>query len=295
MLNAKYIGRFAPSPTGPLHLGSLYAALASFLHARACQGQWLLRIDDIDSPREVAGASESIIDTLQSFGLHWDGPIVNQSSHLENYQSIIDQLITQKQVYPCTCSRKSLSALDMHVYPGICRHLQDQKPPYSLRLKSTECEISFDDELQGPQKSNFSQQHGDFIIKRKDGITAYQLAVVIDDHLQNISHVVRGFDLLDSTPKQIALQNILGFNTPHYCHFPIIIDPQGNKLSKQQCAQAVSAETPQKTLFLLLELLQQNPPSQLKTASVQEIISWGIEHWQLSPLKKVRAINEKID
>jgi glutamyl-Q tRNA(Asp) synthetase len=300
VLNVKYIGRFAPSPTGPLHLGSLYAALASFLHARACQGQWLLRIDDIDNPRKVAGASESIIDTLQSFGLHWDGPIAYQSNRLENYQTIIEQLITQEQVYSCTCSRKTLSALNTHVYPRTCRHLKHQKPPYSLRLKSAEYEISFDDELQGSQKSNFAQEHGDFIIKRKDGITAYQLAVVIDDHLQNITHVVRGFDLLDSTPKQIALQNILGFKSPHYCHFPIIIDQQGNKLSKQSCAQAVSAETPQKTLFLLLELLQQNPPSQLKTASVQEIISWGIEHWhseslKLARTKKIRAINDKID
>lgn len=295
MLNEKYIGRFAPSPTGPLHLGSLYAALASFLHARACQGQWLLRIDDLDGPREVAGASESIIDTLQSYGLHWDGPIVYQSSHLEGYQTIIEQLISEELVYPCTCSRKALSALKTHIYPGTCRHLKHQKPPYSLRLKSTESEIRFDDELQGQQASHFAREHGDFIIKRKDSITAYQLAVVIDDHLQNISHVVRGFDLLDSTPKQIALQNILGFKSPHYCHFPIIIDQQGNKLSKQRCAQPVSAETPQKTLFLLLELLQQNPPSQLKTASVQKIISWGIEHWQSAPLKKVRAINEKID
>ncbi len=260
----------------------------------------MLRIDDVDSSRKVAGASESIIDTLQCFGLYWDGPIVYQSNHLEYYHTVIEQLIVQKKVYSCTCSRKTLSAIKTAIYPGTCRQLDHQKSPYSLRLKSSDIEISFDDELQGLQTHNFAQAFGDFIIKRKDGITAYQLAVVIDDHLQNISHVVRGFDLLDSTPRQIALQNILGFKTPHYCHIPIIVDQQGNKLSKQKCAQAVSTETPQKTIFLLLELLQQNPPPKLKNAPVKELISWGIAHWHPAPLKlkrykKIRAISDNID
>ena len=241
------------------------------------------------------GASDSIIDTLQSFGLQWDGSVYYQSDHLECYQTILDQLIAQKQVYPCTCSRKTLSRLKSPVYPGTCRNIKHQRLPYALRFKTTECELFFNDEMQGKQTHNVAQESGDFIVKRKDNITAYQLAVVIDDQQQNISHVVRGFDLLDSTPKQIALQNILGFKTPHYCHFPIIVDQQGNKLSKQTFAQAISTEAPEKTLFLLLELLQQNPPHQLKKASIQEMINWGVDHWRSDPLKTIRAINDKID
>lgn len=294
-MNTEYVGRFAPSPTGPLHLGSLYAALASFLHARANQGQWLLRIDDIDAPREVTGASDSIIDTLQRFGLQWDGSIYYQSKNIDRYDKIIEQLVAQELVYSCICSRKTLSTLKSSIYPKTCRNSKQQKPPYALRLKSPEVKLIFDDELQGLQILNFQQEVGDFIVKRKDNITAYQLAVVIDDYQQNISHVVRGFDLLDSTPKQIALQNIFGFKIPKYCHIPIIVDQKNNKLSKQKCAQAVSMESPEKTLFLLLELLQQSPPYQLKKTSIKEIINWGIEHWQPSLLKKIRAITLSID
>jgi len=278
-----------------LHLGSLYAALASFLHARANQGLWLLRIDDIDRPREVSGAATSIINTLESLGLHWDGDIDYQSQHIEQYQNIIDELLKEDLVYPCYCSRKILNATESSVYSGTCRDTSKQNTPYSLRIKSKPISTKFNDELQGWQDTPFVDQHGDFIIKRKDNITAYQLAVVIDDHRHNISHVVRGFDLLDSTPKQIFLQNILGYKTPNYCHFPVIIDQQGNKLSKQKCAQAASTESPQNMLFLLLDLLQQNPPKKLKNAPVAEILNWGIEHWQSAPLKKMRAINNKIN
>ncbi len=276
-------------------MGSLYAALASFLHARANKGQWLLRIDDVDRLREVSGAAESIINTLQRFGLQWDGSVTYQSNHLEHYQTIIDQLVSQKQVYPCLCSRKTLSALESTIYPGTCRQANHQTQPVALRLKAPEITVSFNDELQGLQNHHVAKDIGDFIIKRKDNITAYQLAVVIDDHLQNITHVVRGFDLLDSTPKQIALQKVLGFNSPHYCHFPIIIDQQGDKLSKQQCAAAVSSDTPKKTLFYLLDLLRQNPPQKLQKASLQEMIQWGIEHWHSQPLNKLREINDKIN
>jgi len=254
-----------------------------------------LRIDDIDSPRIVTGASDSIIATLQKYGLQWDGPIYYQSDNVTSYQAIIEQLISQQLVYPCSCSRKSLSALKTSVYPGTCRHIKEQTTPCSLRLKTKDIELFFNDELQGQQSINIAQQHGDFIISRKDNITAYQLAVVIDDHKQNISHVVRGFDLLDSTAKQIFLQNTLGYKTPTYCHVPIITDQQGHKLSKQKCAQAVSTDNPQKTLFILLELLQQNPPQYLKKATIPQIINWAIEHWHSAPLKKIRAINNNID
>jgi len=278
-----------------LHLGSLYAALASFLQARANQGLWLLRIDDIDTPRIAKGSAESIINTLQTYGLLWDGPVYYQSDNIQGYQKAIEQLSAQEQVYPCSCSRKMLSRFNLPVYPGTCRQVKQQKPPYSLRLKVEDLELRFDDELQGQQRHNMATQHGDFIIQRKDNISAYQLAVVIDDHQQGINHVVRGFDLLDSTAKQIYIQNILGYPSPSYCHVPVIVDSTGHKLSKQKAAQAVAMKNPQKTLFLLLELLQQNPPSQLKKSSVNEMINWGIEHWHSAPLKKIRAINNKID
>lgn len=275
-----------------MHLGSLYAALASFLDARAKAGKWLLRIDDSDTPRHVSGSAESIINTLQIYGLEWDDAIRYQSDHQEIYQTIIARLFAQKSVYPCTCTRKALAANNSAVYPGFCLNSQQQDDlPHSLRIKSKAIEIVFNDELQGRHCDNIAQQHGDFIINRKDNIIAYQLAVVIDDHLQHITHVVRGFDLLDSTPKQIFLQQILGYSTPQYTHIPVIIDKQGNKLSKQTFAQAVPTESPHKTLYLLLELLKQNPPPTLKNTTVNEVLNWAIENWNPEPLKKIRAIN----
>ena len=177
------------------------------------------------------------------------------------------------------------------VYPGTCLIAPAQDSPSSLRIKTNPVIISFADELQGKQSHQLASEHGDFIIKRKDHITAYQLAVVIDDDRQNISHIVRGYDLLDSTPKQIFLQKLLAYKTPQYCHFPVIIDKYGHKLSKQKCAQAVSTEQPQRTLYLLLELLHQKPPKQLKNASVQSIINWGIKHWDSSPLKNLHSVH----
>ncbi len=295
MLSNHYIGRFAPSPTGPLHLGSLYAALASYLHARANQGKWLLRIDDIDSPREVTGAVNSICHTLEAHGLQWDDNIDYQSRHLDEYQNIIDSLIKKDLVYPCFCSRKTLPATESSVYSRTCLNRTPSPDlPYALRIKSTPLSTLFYDELQGSQDSSFVDDHGDFIIKRKDNITAYQLAVVIDDQRHKISHVVRGYDLLNSTPKQIFLQKLLSYTAPQYCHFPVIIDQKGNKLSKQKYAPAVSTENPQSNLFLLLKLLQQNPPEKLLKSPVEEIINWGVDHWQLEPLKKIRAISNKI-
>ncbi len=261
------------------------------MHARANRGQWLLRIDDVDSPRVAVGATESIFNTLLAHGLLWDGEADFQSQHLEQYQKVIDILSSKGLVYPCYCSRKTLSSANSVVYSGTCFHAKPQNTPASLRIKSAPVEIGFKDELQGYQSYQFAKQHGDFIIKRKDHITAYQLAVVIDDLRQNITHVVRGYDLLDSTPKQIFLQNSLNYRSPHYCHFPVIIDQYGHKLSKQKCAQAVSAEKPENNLFLLLQLLRQNPPKQLKKSSVKEIINWGIEHWQSEPLKNIHTIN----
>jgi len=227
--------------------------------------------------------------------LHWDGSILYQSDNQKVYASTISQLRDQGLIYPCICTRKALAANNNPVYPGFCLNNKvTGNSPHALRIKSKPVKVNFIDELQGYQNHNIAHQYGDFIVRRKDNIIAYQLAVVIDDHLQNISHVIRGFDLLDSTPKQIFLQQKLTYTTPSYCHVPVIVDPQGDKLSKQTFAQAVSIEKPEKTIFLLLELLKQNPPLQLKKASVKELIDWAIEHWNTDSLKKIRTINKSI-
>ncbi|MEQ1531286.1 MAG: tRNA glutamyl-Q(34) synthetase GluQRS [Methylococcales bacterium] len=216
-----YIGRFAPSPTGPLHFGSLFTALASFLEARAQQGKWLLRIDDLDTPRNVAGSIAAILKTLEALGLHWDDQVLYQSAHRQAYQDFLHDLEGKQLLYRCTCSRKFLSSLESHadIYPGHCRNTRcNDDIPHALRIKTEADIISFHDQLQGWISHDIAGQHGDFILKRKDDIVAYQFAVVIDDHLQQISHVVRGIDLLESTPKQIYLQQKLGFTTPDYLH-----------------------------------------------------------------------------
>lgn len=254
-----------------------------------------MRIDDSDTFRIVPDATESIIETLQIFGLNWDGPILFQSNNQAIYQEIINKLIHQDLVYPCTCTRKSLALNKSPVYPGICLKSQAKKnAPHALRIKSKNLNINFTDEIQGYQVTSLMQQYGDFIVKRKDDIIAYQLAVVIDDQQQNISHIVRGFDLLDSTPKQIFLQQILGYTTPSYCHIPVIIDQQGNKLSKQTFAQAIAIDMPAKTMFFLLNLLQQNPPFILKHANIKDIINWAIENWNPMPLKNIHEITREI-
>ena len=286
-----YIGRFAPSPTGPLHLGSLYTALAGFLQARSRQGKWLLRIDDLDTPRNIKGSADSILKTLDAFGLHWDDSVVYQSQHLDAYDEILNELAKDNLIYPCTCSRKTLT----DIYSGLCRNKQPSyNSPYALRIKTDERIISFHDELQGLISDNLAGQHGDFILKRKDRIIAYQFAVVVDDDRQQINHIVRGFDLLDSTPRQIYLQQILGFATPGYMHVPVIIDEHGYKLSKQTRATAVDSKTPHIVIFRLLNLLKQNPPCELQYAPTTEQLNWAIDHWNPTQLKNSRAISPEV-
>ncbi|MCF7987876.1 MAG: tRNA glutamyl-Q(34) synthetase GluQRS [Methylovulum sp.] len=281
------IGRFAPSPTGPLHLGSLYTALASFLAARSQQGQWLLRIDDLDTPRNCKGSIESILTTLDIYGLHWDRDVFYQSQQLTHYEDALNQLEALNKLYPCVCSRKMLESTR---YAGHCRHLSAvPSTAFALRVKTDAQWLSFDDELQGTVRAQADDQ-GDFIIKRKDQIFAYQFAVVIDDAQQHVNQVVRGCDLLDSTPKQLYLQQLLGLPRPHYLHVPIIIDQQGQKLSKQTLANAVSLKSPAKVLFHLLNLLKQQPPRELEYASTQEVLAWGILHWNPQPLKNLRMM-----
>ncbi|MDI1292917.1 MAG: tRNA glutamyl-Q(34) synthetase GluQRS [Methylobacter sp.] len=291
------IGRFAPSPTGPLHLGSLYTALAGFLQARSQQGRWLLRIDDLDTLRNIKGSADTILKTLESFGLHWDGEVYCQSRHIDVYNDIISDLQRNRLIYPCTCSRKKLTAsarkqAPPDIYPGICRNRQTPPDcPYALRIKTDNRIIAFRDELQGLIFHNIAGQDGDFIVQRKDRVIAYQFAVVIDDNLQHVNHIVRGFDLLDATPKQIYLQQLLGFTTPGYMHVPIIVDEQGYKLSKQTQATAVDLTAPHGVIFKLLVLLKQNPPIELQQASVTELLSWAIAHWHPLLLKNTHAVS----
>ena len=254
------------------------------------QGQWLLRIDDLDTPRNVAGAVDEILRTLEAFGLHWDESVFYQSQHQQYYEQFIERLQQQQSLYPCVCSRKTLANYQ-GVYPQFCRYkIMMMNKPYALRVKTTTQLVQFQDQLQGCINHHMGVDGGDFIIKRKDTIVAYQLAVVIDDELQGINHVVRGLDLLDSTPRQLYLQQLLQLNSPRYLHIPIIVDEAGNKLSKQTLAKGVDRERPETTLYFILKLLKQRPPIKLEKASVSEILEWAISHWQINHLKNIKTI-----
>ena len=279
-----------------MHLGSLYTALASYLDARSNFGRWLVRIDDIDTPRNVAGATDDILRTLEAFGLHWDGSVYYQSRQLGHYQARLDSLAKKSLLYPCTCSRKTLAIAvrtksHPEDYPGICKHKTfPQTKPFATRIRVADRAIAFYDALRGNQSDNLAASHGDFIVKRKDQIFAYQFTVAIDDHSQNVTHVVRGADLLDSTFKQIYLQQELEFSRPNYMHVPLITDRHGNKLSKQTFAQEVDKSRPRHVLFKLLELLWQSPPSELADCSLHDILDWGIAHWKPALLKNIDTI-----
>lgn len=258
----------------------------------------MLRIDDLDTPRNVKGSTEAILKTLEAFGLHWDGDVYYQSHHIDIYNDIIRDLQKNKLIYPCICSRKTLTTTGNRepsqagIYPGICRNRQTPpERPHALRIKTDNRIISFEDELQGLVCHNLAEQDGDFIVKRKDRIIAYQFAVVIDDDLQHVNQIVRGFDLLDATPKQIYLQQLLGLPRPGYMHVPIIIDEQGYKLSKQTQAMAVDLTSPNRVIFKLLSLLKQDPPIELEQTPVAEQLSWAIEHWNPDLLKNTHTVN----
>ena len=224
---------------------------------------------------------------MEIFGLHWDDEVYYQSQHIGDYAKAINEL--QNKLYACNCSRKLLQDYP-GVYPGFCRNKQLDIQENVLRIKTTDNQICFTDRIQGSFSTNLLSQHGDFVIKRRDAIIAYQLAVVVDDHLQKVTHIVRGADLLDSTAKQIYLQQLLGFLSPQYLHVPIIVDHHGEKLSKQTRAQAIAHIQPSAALFQLLQLLKQNPPPALRNASVSEILAWGIQHWQPQRINQILTI-----
>lgn len=256
-----YTSRFAPTPSGPLHLGSLLAAVAGWLDARAAAGQWLLRIEDIDPPREQVGAKDSILEALRAHGLTWDGEPLLQSSRDAAYRAALGHLANAGMLFRCTCTRQDLRAHG-GVYPGTCRD-RGMTPlpsgtPHALRVRIPEgkASIHFEDRLRGAFEFNLAAEQGDFIVRRKDGLWAYQLAVVVDDAEQAITDVVRGVDLLDSTPRQIHLQHLLGLPTPRYLHLPILVDPRGDKLSKQAGARGLDLSDPKTNLARALSWLE---------------------------------------
>ena len=260
---ADYIGRFAPSPTGPLHFGSLVAALASYRAARSAGGKWLLRMEDLDQPREQPGAADDILRALDKLGLTWDGPVTYQSTRLERYRAVLDDLARRGFAYPCACTRRELedSALAIdgsRIYPGTCRRgLAPGKAARSVRVRTHGAPIGFADAVQGWLEQRVETEVGDFVLLRADRIPAYQLAVVVDDLDQGITDVVRGADLLDSTARQIHLQRLLGARTPRYAHVPVVVNAAGEKLSKQTGARPLDLSDPQAELARARRFLNQ--------------------------------------
>ena len=268
-----YVGRFAPSPTGPLHFGSLVAALASFLDARKHQGQWLIRIEDIDPPRESPAAPAEILNQLKVFGLEWDGVPLFQSTRLNAYQMELDRLKHLHLTFQCDCSRRSFGA----IYPGTCRKSPPTTGSNATRVRVNQSIIEFLDLFQKEQKFALQTEIGDFILKRKDGLIAYQLAVITDDNYQGINHVIRGYDLLDSTPRQIYLAQCLGFPVPVYGHFPVILGSDGHKLSKQAKAAPVTLNDPILVLNQALRALGQKAVS---TDDIQLLLRTATGQWR---------------
>lgn len=288
---SKYIGRFAPSPTGPLHFGSLVAAIASYCDAKANNGQWLVRIEDLDKPREVAGAADNILQTLQNFGLQWDADVLYQSNRTDLYQTALAQLIKQEQAYPCQCSRKTIqtnatqTGPEGAIYPNTCiKKPIKPRSDTAWRMKTAHITITVKDAILATETQAIDKLFGDFVIKRADQLFSYQLAVVVDDALQGITNIVRGADLWQSTSRQIHLQHVLGYPTPQYAHVPLITNAQGQKLSKQTLAQAIEVKDANGLIFDVLRLLNQNPPETIKFAEKKEILDWGIANWKLTQL-----------
>ena len=288
------IGRFAPSPSGPLHLGSLFAAVASFLDAKSRQGQWLVRIEDVDLLRTIPGSSEQILASLEAHGLHWDGRIEYQSAHDCDYEEALQQLKDSQRIFYCNCTRASLRKYEQG-YPGTCRSIKDTQ--YTSATKNTPAShairfavgsglISFNDQLQGIQVFDL-EELSDVIIRRRDSLFAYQLAVVVDDARQGVTSITRGVDILHSTPWQIALQKALNLPTPQYMHLPVLVQAQtGAKLSKQTGATGINDQLAINNLATVLVLLRQPLPSYALDLSCEELLQYSIKHWDPSVIPK---------
>jgi glutamyl-Q tRNA(Asp) synthetase len=285
------LGRFAPSPTGPLHLGSLLAATGSYLDARAAGGRWLVRIEDLDTARVIPGCADSQLRTLEAFGFEWDGEVILQSNRLEAYRAALAELGALGRTYRCSCSRKDLAGdgQDGGGYPGTCRNGPSKPGPTAVRFRVSDASLHFDDAFLGPREFDLAAC-GDFVVERRDGIPSYQLAVVVDDAWQGITRVVRGADLLSSTPWQIDLQRALGFRAPSYGHLPLVVEADGSKLSKSRRALSLEAlagnrgpidpTAVPRVLTSTLTLLSQRPPPDLVHSSIKDVWKWAIAHWR---------------
>lgn len=301
-----YRGRFAPSPTGPLHFGSLITAVGSYLRARSQDGEWLVRMEDIDPPREQVGAADAILRALEAYHLHWDGAVLYQNKRGEAYAAALNQLKNQEDSFPCSCTRAAIAAITTrasqstpsnkddiaaNIYPGTCRNgLPPGTSERAVRVRVANHTDIFTDALQGQQETSLQDKIGDFVVRRADGLFAYHLAVVVDDAEQKISEIVRGTDLLSSTTPQRYLQTRLGFGHPAYCHLPIATNSQGQKLSKQTFASAIDIQNPGPTLVKVLTYLGQQPDTELAGTSPEEILAWAIKHWDFQKVPQCMAI-----
>jgi glutamyl-Q tRNA(Asp) synthetase len=293
MQETRYIGRFAPSPTGPLHFGSLVAALGSYLDARAHGGRWLVRMEDLDPPREMPDAADDILRTLEDFALLHDSEVMYQSQRHDAYQAALEQLTKQGFAYPCACTRREIREAGMPggIYPGTCRSgLKDGRDARSVRARVDDSVILFTDRLQGLIEEHLETQVGDFILRRADGLYAYQLAVVIDDTAQGVTDIVRGTDLLESTSRQIWLQRRLGLPTPDYLHLPIAVKADGAKLSKQTFAEPLDRKQPTLQLARALRFLGHPVPAELEQESPASFLQWAVTAWNTQLLPRARTI-----
>lgn len=279
MTPSPYVGRFAPTPSGFLHFGSLVAALASWLDARAVGGRWLLRMEDTDPPREMTGARDAILHTLEGYGLEWDGEVVFQSQRHDAYAEVVERLFRQGLAYACTCSRKQLEGSN-GIYPGTCRNAGHAREGAAIRLRVPELTYRFSDRVQGEFAQHLGREVGDFIIQRRDGLYAYQLAVVLDDAWQGVTDIVRGADLLDNTPRQLYLQELLGFSQPRYLHIPLIIQPDGHKLGKSYRSPPLAPEQATPLLLRALRALGQATDPALESASPGEVLAVARQQWR---------------
>lgn len=291
-------GRFAPTPSGPLHLGSLLAAVASYLSARRNNGRWLVRIEDLDRNRVIPGIADQMLRTLESFGFEWDGNVVFQNNRILFYEQALAQLTAAGLCYPCRCSRSQLAAQALEpgeelVYPGTCRSDPEAiQGPHALRFRTDAGLglVEFEDRLQGPVSEDCHHAAGDFVIRRRDGFFAYHLAVVVDDESQGVTEVVRGCDLLSCTPRQILLQRALGYRTPGYAHLPLLLEADGRKLAKSRHAVPLDADRAAPALWEALAWLRQEPPAELVGASVREIWAWAQPNWHPERLAGCREL-----
>jgi glutamyl-Q tRNA(Asp) synthetase len=287
---AGYVGRFAPSPTGDLHLGSLYTAAASFLDARANGGSWLVRVEDLDGPRVVPGSADGILRTLSRFGFEWDGGVVRQSGRGDLYEAALDILRAHGLTFQCSCSRLQLAEDER--YPGHCRK-GPLKPgtPCATRVRVDQAVIQFTDRIQGTFRQDVAAAVGDMLVRRRDQLFAYVLAVVVDDAAQGVTHVVRGADLLDNTPRQIHLQQLLGLKTPDYAHVPLLMEPDGKKLAKSSRSVQLDSSMPLPLIVKIFDLLNLSPPPELGLATIPEAWGWATTKWNIDrPPKRLTSL-----